>query len=56
MKLCNICKARKIRNSYSVCYDCNQKSDTASETDNVVYKKENIPNDWRSHSQLTSFF
>jgi 5-methylcytosine-specific restriction endonuclease McrA len=43
MKLCNICKARKIRNNYSVCYDCNQKSDSASETETLVYKKESIP-------------
>jgi len=43
MKLCNICKTRKIKNNYTVCYDCNQKSDTVSETNTVVYKKENIP-------------
>ena len=43
MKLCNICKTRKIKNNYSVCYDCNQKSDTVSETEIVAYKKEPIP-------------
>ena len=43
MKLCNICKARKIRNNYSVCYDCNQKNDSASETETAAYKKESIP-------------
>jgi hypothetical protein len=43
MKLCNICKAKKIRNNYSVCYDCNQKSDSASESETVAYKKVQIP-------------
>jgi hypothetical protein len=43
MKLCNICKTRKIRNNFTVCYDCNQKSDSASDTETVAYKKESIP-------------
>ena len=43
MKLCTVCKTKKIRNNYTVCYDCNQKSDSASETDNAPYKKEIIP-------------
>ena len=43
MKLCSICKTIKIKNNYSVCYDCNQKSDTVSETETVAYKKESIP-------------
>ena len=43
MKLCNICKARKIRNNYSVCYDCNQKNDSASETETAAYQKESNP-------------
>ena len=44
MKLCNICKVIKIKNNYTVCYDCNQKSDSASENETVpAYKKESIP-------------
>ena len=43
MKLCNVCNTRKIRNNFTVCYDCNQKTDTVSETETVAYKKEPIP-------------
>jgi hypothetical protein len=44
MKLCNICKVIKIKNNYTVCYDCNQKCDSASENETVpAYKKESIP-------------
>ena len=43
MKLCNICKAKKIKNNYSVCYDCNQKNDSSSESETVAYKKVQIP-------------
>ena len=44
MKLCNICKVIKIKNNYTVCYDCNQKCDSASENETVpTYKKESIP-------------
>ena len=43
MKLCTVCKTKKIRNNYTICYACNQKSDSASETYNAPYKKEIIP-------------
>ena len=45
MKTCEKCKLKKIRNSYKICYDCNQKDDTQSENENneVAYKKEQIP-------------
>jgi len=34
----------KIKNNYTVCYDCNQKCDSASENETVpAYKKESIP-------------
>ena len=38
MKLCNICKVIKIKNNYTVCYDCNQKCDSASENETVHHK------------------
>ena len=45
MKTCEICKMKKIKNGYRMCYECNKKDDTTSdpETTEQPYKKEQIP-------------
>jgi len=45
MKSCEKCKLKKIRNSYKVCYECNQKEESSSEPEitEAPYKKEQIP-------------
>ena len=42
MKTCEICKTKKIKNGYRMCYECNQKDDTTC-SDQEVEVSRTIP-------------